>query len=553
MEQVVIRYRHNAMQVPSLSVFMNIKGGMNHNCRDVYFIRLLGQNEHLAADVARMDETLTLRMASGRLLYRRMRQLPAPPSPEEAEVYARCYLEWLSCGRERMRTRQTQTNDVLAQVLSNGCKMVLDCYHTGRSGVSETMERNLLVKLLYWFDQVAGDFLKHWDERCCMKLVAENIRKEPEYLFFYLLTLIGADVLLLQTEGDAAVCTEWKKLSAELVVGAYGSCRLPPCPKPGEVQTGSDPRSGEVQIEGSLRQDGVQTGRVPRSGEDPTGRGQRPGEMQTGCVAKPQGKRPVRVHIPERSSRHPSAARTSGQMEEGRSAVSGFGQRPRSGNASNASAWSGSGQSRPESGRLAAACPSPASGAEKSFEELARLASSVVMIAVHERSGEVVATGSGIMIGPAGYILTNHHVLAGGSYYSVRIEEDERIYNTDEIIKYHNVLDLAVLRIERRLRPIPIYRGTKGLVRGQRVVAIGSPMGLFNSVSDGIISGFRRIDEVDMIQFTAPTSHGSSGGAVLNLQGEVIGISTAGIDSGQNLNLAVGYECINQFVRGFTS
>ena len=101
--------------------------------------------------------------------------------------------------------------------------------------------------------------------------------------------------------------------------------------------------------------------------------------------------------------------------------------------------------------------------------------------------------------------------------------------------------------------PIPIYRGTKGLVRGQRVVAIGSPMGLFNSVSDGIISGFRRIDEVDMIQFTAPTSHGSSGGAVLNLQGEVIGISTAGIDSGQNLNLAVGYECINQFVRGFTS
>lgn len=89
-------------------------------------------------------------------------------------------------------------------------------------------------------------------------------------------------------------------------------------------------------------------------------------------------------------------------------------------------------------------------------------------------------------------------------------------------------------------------------MRGQKVVAIGSPLGLFNSVSDGIISGFRVIDDVDMIQFTAPISHGSSGGALLNMYGEVIGISTAGIDEGQNINLAMGYECINLFVQGFT-
>ena len=91
----------------------------------------------------------------------------------------------------------------------------------------------------------------------------------------------------------------------------------------------------------------------------------------------------------------------------------------------------------------------------------------------------------------------------------------------------------------------------KKLVRGQKVVAIGSPLGLFNSVSDGIISGFRTINDVSMIQFTAPISHGSSGGAVLNLCGEVIGISTAGIDSGKNLNLAVGFEDIRVFAKGF--
>lgn len=507
MEQVVIRYRHNAMQVPSLSVFMNIKGGMNQNCRDVYFIRLLGQNDHLAADVARMDETLTMSMASGRLLYRRMHQLPAPPSPEAAGEYARCYADWAASGRNRMRTRVSCANEALAQVLGKGCRTVLECYRGRRAGISETMEKNLLVKLLYWFDEVMRGFLKHWDERCCIKIAVDNLCKEPEYLFFYLLTLIGADVLLLQTEGDVAVRPELKRLSAELTVGEYGSCLLPPCPASDRVQT--DAASNHVRTDAASNH--VRTDAASN-------------HVQTDAASLPQSRHPVRVHIPERRNRTAHG----GHVQEQR-------------------------QERPQAAGAASARPTLDCEQEKSFEELARLASSVVMIAVHDRRGEVTATGSGIMIGAAGYILTNHHVLAGGSYYSVRIEEDEQIYDTDEIIKYHNVLDLAILRIERRLKPIPIYHGAKGLLRGQKVVAIGSPMGLFNSVSDGIISGFRKIDGVDMIQFTAPTSHGSSGGAVLNLQGEVIGISTAGIDSGQNLNLAMGYECINQFVRGFTS
>ena len=181
------------------------------------------------------------------------------------------------------------------------------------------------------------------------------------------------------------------------------------------------------------------------------------------------------------------------------------------------------------------------------------MASSVVLIAIHDAKGEVIGTGSGIMIGKDGFILTNHHVAAGGRFYSVRVEEEDKVYSTNELIKYNSNTDLAVLRIKRQLKPIPIYRGEKALVRGQKVVAIGSPLGLFNSVSDGIISGFRNIDNVDMIQFTAPISHGSSGGALLNMYGEVIGISTAGIDRGQNINLAVGYENIKLFTAGFTS
>ena len=81
--------------------------------------------------------------------------------------------------------------------------------------------------------------------------------------------------------------------------------------------------------------------------------------------------------------------------------------------------------------------------AEMSFERLAQLASSVVMIMVHDKKGETFASGSGIMIGRKGYILTNNHVLSEGSFFTVRIENDDNSYRADQIIKYNQVLDLA--------------------------------------------------------------------------------------------------------------
>lgn len=188
---------------------------------------------------------------------------------------------------------------------------------------------------------------------------------------------------------------------------------------------------------------------------------------------------------------------------------------------------------------------------ERSYEELAGMASSVVMIVVYNEKKEPFASGSGVLINNDGYILTNFHVVRGAVAYAVRLEEEEEPRFTTELIKYHPENDLALIRIDPvNRRPIPICSNRK-LVRGQKVVAIGSPLGLFNTVSDGIIAGFRQIDEVSMIQFTAPTSHGSSGGALLNLQGELIGIVTAGFDDGQNLNLAVNYKTLRGFIGNF--
>ena len=199
---------------------------------------------------------------------------------------------------------------------------------------------------------------------------------------------------------------------------------------------------------------------------------------------------------------------------------------------------------------VASVTPPRGARAELSFEQLAQLAPSVVMITVHDYSGEAFAGGSGIMIGSKGYILTNNHVLEDGSFFSVRIENDEQTYRTKEIIKYNQVLDLAVIRIDRALDPLPVYHGPQ-LSRGQKVVAIGSPLGYFNSVSDGIISGIRVLDDVQMIQYTAPGAPGSSGGALLNMYGEVIGIVSASSRGSQGINWAVGYEFINMFVQGF--
>ena len=188
---------------------------------------------------------------------------------------------------------------------------------------------------------------------------------------------------------------------------------------------------------------------------------------------------------------------------------------------------------------------------ELSYEELAGMAGSVVMIVVFDENKEPYGSGSGVLINNQGYILTNFHVIEGAAGFGVRLEEEEELCFTNELIKYHTNNDLALIRIPPvNRKPIPVYRGER-LVRGQKVVAIGSPLGLFNTVSDGIIAGFRKVDDRTMIQFTAPTSPGSSGGALLNLYGELVGIVAAGFGDGQNLNLAVDYENVQEFLRGF--
>lgn len=337
---------------------------------------------------------------------------------------------------------------------------------------------------------------------------------------------------------------------------------------PGSVPSGA-PGGGQTAgpgaSQGTAPQNGSESGRVtitlpPRGGSRPgknnsQGQGSVQGQNTGASVGNVRS--PGTGSVPARPVRGgQGAAGAAGQGSAGAAGAGPSNPRPiRDGQLGGSTASAGISAAMIGAATGARGTRSPAgSGAarrELEYEELAKLSPGIVMISAYDKKGECFKTGSGVVVSEKGYILTNFHVAVEASYYGIRFEEQEQLYQTNELIKYNQFHDLAIIKIDRHCTPIPVYAGGRELVRGQKVVAIGSPLGLFNSVSDGIISGFRVIGDVSMIQFTAPISHGSSGGALLNMYGELIGIITAGFDDGQNINLAVEYKTVRAFAGGF--
>ncbi len=146
------------------------------------------------------------------------------------------------------------------------------------------------------------------------------------------------------------------------------------------------------------------------------------------------------------------------------------------------------------------------------------------------------STGSGVILDEAGYIVTNNHVVKGADKIIVTLgdgnEEEAMIIGTD------SRTDLAVIKVEVNNHVTPIQFGNSDkLVVGEEVVAIGNPLGLrfARSVTAGIVSGLNRLLTTEegfgfrLIQTDAAINPGNSGGALVNLQGELIGINTVKI------------------------
>jgi Do/DeqQ family serine protease len=152
--------------------------------------------------------------------------------------------------------------------------------------------------------------------------------------------------------------------------------------------------------------------------------------------------------------------------------------------------------------------------------------------------------GSGVVVRPDGYILTNHHVIDGAS--TVRVElTDGRSFEA-QIVGADQPSDLAVLKVAATNLPtMPLGDSEQARV-GDVVLAIGNPLGVGQTVTSGIISGKGRMTGggdgafEDFIQTDAPINQGNSGGALVNLKGELIGINSQ-ILSPVGYNIGIGF------------
>lgn len=172
----------------------------------------------------------------------------------------------------------------------------------------------------------------------------------------------------------------------------------------------------------------------------------------------------------------------------------------------------------------------------KSIEQIKN---SVVKVIVYDENNNKIGTGSGFCSFYKNYIVTNYHVISGA--YKIEIlDDDKKIFDVTDIVIFDAENDLAIIETTGDFKPIKLGNGTK-LEAGQKVTAIGSPEGVLNTVSTGIVSN---ADEEDYIRFTAPISPGSSGGVLLNEKKQVIGITTATYNSitAQNINFARNVE-----------
>jgi S1-C subfamily serine protease len=171
-----------------------------------------------------------------------------------------------------------------------------------------------------------------------------------------------------------------------------------------------------------------------------------------------------------------------------------------------------------------------------------------VVVVASDASGKPFSQGSGFLVSRDGKVITNLHVVQGAASAVVKFP-DGAFYEVEGFLGADTSMDIVVLMLRTSSKEFPFLRfaDVDQVAIGQHVIAIGSPMSLENTVSDGIVSAIRPARDLDprldpnlrVFQTTSPISPGSSGGALLNMHGEVIGVTSFGIESGQNLNFVI--------------
>lgn len=191
--------------------------------------------------------------------------------------------------------------------------------------------------------------------------------------------------------------------------------------------------------------------------------------------------------------------------------------------------------------------------AQTTLPELVRqVKPSVVGVISYDAKGEVQITGTGFFVRP-GQVITNLHVIEGARRVEIRtLDGKGRTYEAKGLLNVDDEGDLALLSLDiPQDRERSLELATSLPEEGEDVFVIGNPLRLEGSVSNGIVSAVREVPGLgQIIQITAPISHGNSGSPLFNMKGQVIGIVTMKVTNGQNINLALGAARLAQLRPG---
>ena len=169
----------------------------------------------------------------------------------------------------------------------------------------------------------------------------------------------------------------------------------------------------------------------------------------------------------------------------------------------------------------------------------------MILIETYDDEGRKRGLGSGFVVSSDGTAITNYHVIRGASRATVKFG-DGTVGSVNGVASYDKNRDLAVIQVTPPPTTVLEIGDSDRVQVGDKVVAIGSPLGLQNTMSVGIVSALRS----GVIQMSDPISPGSSGGAVFDEHGKVVGVAAAYVAAGQNLNFAIPINWAKPYLNG---
>jgi len=195
--------------------------------------------------------------------------------------------------------------------------------------------------------------------------------------------------------------------------------------------------------------------------------------------------------------------------------------------------------------------PAPASTAAAPAQDISalyrKIGPSVVAVYTYGERSESIGRGSGFFLGSSGHVVTNLHVLRGAHSAQIKTAGG-RLYPVLGLAAKDIPGDLALLAVKVPWNEsVPLSVSAAVPQVGEQVVVVGSPFGLEQSVSDGIVSAIRETgQQARVLQITAPISPGSSGSPVVNMRGELVGVAFSQVSRGQNLNFGIAAERVSR-------